>query len=88
MIFYSIYIHPNSFYSINSMEDILCITFAALFISLLCVVLRRDTEPFQNITNQTKTLFNKQRRAMRHSFNETYSNFITQFKRNIRLSGY
>lgn len=70
------------------MDDLIFITFSALFISLLCVVMRRDTEPFQNTTTQTKTLFNKQRRRMRHTLKESYSNFITQFKRNIRLSGY
>jgi len=37
------------------MDDILCIMVAALFISLLSVVMRRDTETFQNITNHTKT---------------------------------
>jgi uncharacterized Fe-S cluster-containing radical SAM superfamily protein len=70
------------------MDDILCIMVAALFISLLSVVMRRDTETFQNITNHTKTFFNKQRRTVRHTFKESYSNFINQFKRNIRVSGY
>lgn len=68
--------------------DIIFITFASLFISLLCVVMRHDTETFQNITGNTKTFFNKQRRAMRHSFKETHTSILTQFKRNIRLSGY
>jgi uncharacterized Fe-S cluster-containing radical SAM superfamily protein len=70
------------------MEDIVFITVAALFISLLSVVMRRDMETFQNITNDTKTFFNKQRRTIRHTFTESYSNFINQFKRNIRVSGY
>jgi hypothetical protein len=72
---------------INSM-DILFIIFAALFMSLLCVVMRHDTETFQNIRGNTKTFFNKHRRAMRHSFKETYTTLLTQLKRNIRLSGY